>query len=79
LQEIAGNRYLAHLIDDARQVIKLTRRDSLRLDGRLKQSLAEHREILDALRCKDAARAGHTMRQHLLSGRLALARLATTN
>jgi DNA-binding GntR family transcriptional regulator len=79
LREIAGNRYLAHLIDDARQVIKLTRRDSLRLDGRLKQSLAEHREILDALRCKDAARAGHTMRQHLLSGRLALARLATTN
>ncbi len=39
LQEIAGNRYLAQLIDDARKVIKLTRRDSLRLDGRLKQSL----------------------------------------
>ncbi len=54
LQEIAGNRYLTQLIDDARKVIKLTRRDSLRLEGRLKQSLAEHRQILDALRLKQS-------------------------
>jgi hypothetical protein len=52
LQEIAGNRYLAQLINDARKVIKLTRRDSLRLEGRLKQSLAEHRDILEALRAR---------------------------
>jgi DNA-binding GntR family transcriptional regulator len=77
LQDIAGNRYLAQLIDDARKVIKLTRRDSLRLEGRLKQSLAEHREILDALRLKDAALAGRRMHDHLLSGRAALAKLAT--
>ena len=79
LQEIAGNRYLTQLIDDARKVIKLTRRDSLRLDGRLKQSLAEHRQILDALRLKDAELAGRRMHDHLLSGRAALARLATAN
>jgi DNA-binding GntR family transcriptional regulator len=78
LQEIAGNRYLAQLIDDARKVIKLTRRDSLRLEGRLKQSLAEHREILEALHQKDALLAGQRMHEHLLSGRAALARLATT-
>jgi DNA-binding GntR family transcriptional regulator len=76
LQEIAGNRYLAQLIDDARKVIKLTRRDSLRLEGRLKQSLTEHRGILDALRRKDSALAGQRMHDHLLSGRAALARLA---
>ncbi len=52
LQEIAGNSYLAQLIDDARKVIKLTRRDSLRLEGRLKQSLTEHRAILEALRAR---------------------------
>jgi len=75
LQEIAGNRYLAQLIDDSRKVIKLTRRDSLRLDGRLRQSLAEHRAILDALRTGDAALAGQRMHDHLLSGREALARL----
>ncbi|MCF8200099.1 MAG: GntR family transcriptional regulator [Sulfuritalea sp.] len=79
LQEIAGNSYLAQLIDDARKVIKLTRRDSLRLDGRLKQSLAEHREILEALRAKDPALAGKRMHDHLLSGRAALARLAISN
>ena len=78
MQEIAGNRYLAQLIDDARKVIKLTRRDSLRLEGRLKQSLAEHREILEALRLKDPARARQRMHDHLLSGRAALAKLATS-
>jgi DNA-binding GntR family transcriptional regulator len=77
LQEIAGNRYLAQLIDDARKVIKLTRRDSLRLEGRLKQSLAEHRDILEALRLKDDVLAGQRMHDHLLSGRAALSRLAT--
>jgi DNA-binding GntR family transcriptional regulator len=79
LQDIAGNRYLAQLIDDARKVIKLTRRDSLRLEGRLKQSLAEHREILEALRDKDADRARQHMHDHLISGRTALARLAGSN
>jgi DNA-binding GntR family transcriptional regulator len=78
LQEIAGNRYLAQLIDDARKLIKLTRRDSLRLEGRLKQSLQEHREILEALRAKDAALARQCMHDHLLSGRAALARLANS-
>ena len=79
LQDIAGNRYLAQLIDDARKVIKLTRRDSLRLEGRLKQSLAEHREILEALRDKDADRARQSMHDHLISGRTALAKLAGSN
>ena len=79
LQDIAGNRYLAQLIDDARKVIKLTRRDSLRLEGRLKQSLAEHRDILDALHRKDPAEAQRRMHDHLISGRTALARLAGSN
>ena len=79
LQDIAGNRYLAQLIDDARKVIKLTRRDSLRLEGRLKQSLAEHCDILDALRRKDPAQAQRSMHDHLISGRTALARLAESN
>jgi DNA-binding GntR family transcriptional regulator len=79
LQEIAGNRYLAQLINDARKVIKLTRRDSLRLEGRLKQSLTEHRGILEALRLKNSTLAGQCMHDHLLSGRAALARLATSS
>lgn len=75
LQEIAGNRYLGQLIDDARKVIKLTRRDSLRLAGRIVQSLAEHRAILDAMAAGDAALAAQRMHDHLLSGRQAVAKL----
>lgn len=78
LQEIAGNRYLAQLLDDARQVIKLTRRDSLRLEGRIAQSLSEHREILAALRARDPDLAARRMHDHLLSGRAAISQLATT-
>ncbi|MBI5862137.1 MAG: GntR family transcriptional regulator [Rhodocyclales bacterium] len=76
LQQIAGNRYLTQLLDDTRQVIKLTRRDSLRLEGRVAQSLLEHRAILAALLARDANLAGRRMHDHLLSGRAALAKLA---
>jgi DNA-binding GntR family transcriptional regulator len=75
LQEMAGNRWLSQLIDETRKFIKLTRRDSLRLDGRLKQSLAEHRAILAAIKNGDAAAAALQMHNHILSGRAALAKL----
>lgn len=77
LQEIAGNRWLKQMIDDARKVIKLTRRDSLNLEGRLRQSLAEHRQILKAIEARDPDAAGRSMHDHLLSGRAALAKLLT--
>lgn len=79
LQDIAGNRWLRQMIDDARKVIKLTRRDSLNLEGRLRQSLAEHRTILKAIEARDAEAAGRAMHDHLLSGRAALAKLLTKN
>jgi len=79
VQRIAGNRFLAQMIDDARKVLKLTRRDSLRLDGRLRQSLAEHRAILAALQQRDADTAARLMHDHLLSGRHALSRLRERN
>lgn len=75
LQNLAGNRWLRQLIDETRQFIKLTRRDSLNLEGRLKQSLVEHRAILAAIRQGDAEEAGRRMHAHLLSGRAALAKL----
>ncbi|MCX7176279.1 MAG: GntR family transcriptional regulator [Proteobacteria bacterium] len=75
LQLLAGNRWLSQLIDDTRKMLKLTRRDSLRVEGRLKQSLAEHRSILKAIRRRDANEAARQMHDHLLSGRAALAKL----
>jgi DNA-binding GntR family transcriptional regulator len=78
LQDLAGNHWLTHLIDETRKFIKLTRRDSLNLEGRLRQSLAEHRAILAAVQQRDAREAGRLMHDHLLSGRAALTRLATS-
>jgi len=75
VRQLAGNRWLSQLIDDTRKMLKLTRRDSLRLEGRLKQSLSEHRAILKAIQNHDANAAGRLMQAHLLSGRAALAKL----
>ena len=76
IQEFADNRWLLQVIEDLRKVIKLSRHHSLFSEGRLAQSLAEHRDILQALLARDAARAETLMRAHILSGRAALARIA---
>ena len=76
LHELADNRWLLHVIEDLRKVIKLSRHHSLFSEGRLEQSLAEHRDIMAALLAGDGARAEAVMRTHILSGRSALARIA---
>lgn len=76
LQEITGNRWLQHCIDDLRKVVKLSRHHSLFSEGRLEQSLGEHRLILDAFIERDAALAEQRMREHIHGGRSALARIA---
>jgi DNA-binding GntR family transcriptional regulator len=73
LQELAGNRWLNQAIEDLRKVLKLVRRHSLRVEGRMTESLNEHREVMAALRNRDAAAAERAMHAHLLSGRAALA------
>lgn len=75
LQELAGNRWLRQLIDETRKFIKLTRRDSLNREGRLRQSLAEHRAILAAIARRRPDEAARLMHDHIQSGRAALARL----
>ncbi|WP_230969826.1 GntR family transcriptional regulator [Nitrogeniibacter aestuarii] len=76
VQSVADNHWLQHVIEDLRKVIKLSRHHSLFSDGRLEQSLAEHRDILKAMLARDAAGAETAMRTHIHSGRKALARIA---
>lgn len=76
LQEISDNRWLLHVIEDLRKVIKLSRHHSLFSEGRLEQSLSEHRAILAALQDRDPGAAELRMREHIRSGRAALARIA---
>jgi DNA-binding GntR family transcriptional regulator len=75
VQELADNRWLLQVIQDLRKVLKLTRLHSLSLEGRLQQSLDEHRAIIAGLKARDAARAEKAMHDHLQSGREALARI----
>ena len=74
IQEMSGNRRLLQVIQDLRKVLKLTRLLSLSIDGRLEQSLIEHRVILDAIKAGDAVAAQTAMHDHILSVRRALVR-----
>lgn len=76
LQVLADNRWLLQVIDDMRKVIKLSRHHSLFSEGRLEQSLAEHRKILAAVLAGTPELAEAEMRTHILSGRAALDRIA---
>lgn len=78
IKELSDNRWLAHLIDDSRKFLRLTRRDSLRLAGRIQASLNEHRSILSALENRDDLLANRRMSDHILAGRVAISRLFTS-
>lgn len=75
IQELANNRWLLLMIQDLRKVLKLSRLHSLSLEGRLQQSLDEHRAIMAAFEAGDVDAAGKAMHDHLLAGRDAIARI----
>lgn len=79
IQELANNRWLLSVIQDLRKVLKLSRLHSLSLEGRLQQSLEEHRAIMSAFEANDAEKAEKHMQDHLLSSRQALARQYDSN
>ena len=75
LQTVAGNRWLQHVIGDLRKLLRLSRHHSLRLEGRLAASLAEHRALMDALHRRDGDGAERVMKAHLLAQLTALQQL----
>lgn len=75
IQELTNNRWLLSVIQDLRKVLKLSRLHSLSLEGRLQQSLEEHRTIMAAFEAGDAEKAEKSMHDHLLYGREALAKM----
>ena len=66
--EIDGNRWRMQIITDLRRVMKLNRHHSLFKQGRLQESLEEHRAMLDALLARDAALAAQRVRCHFDNG-----------
>ncbi len=68
LLEMAGNRWALQTVLDLRKVMKLNRHHSLFKQGRLADSLAEHRALMQAIAAADGAAAGALMRAHFSSG-----------
>jgi len=68
LLRIAGNRWAQQFVIDLRKVMKLNRQLSLFKQGRLEDSLAEHREVMAAITARDAEAARQRMRAHLDNG-----------
>jgi DNA-binding GntR family transcriptional regulator len=69
LLEIADNRWRNQLVADLRKVMKLNRHHSLFKQGRLEASLKEHRQIMAALKARNAERARLLMQQHFANGK----------
>lgn len=78
LQQVAGNRWLQHVIGDLRKLLRLSRHRSLKLAGRLRDSLGEHRALMTALHARQPETAERVMKQHLLEQLAALRRIAGT-
>ena len=72
IQKLCGNRWLLHIIEDVHKVLELTRLHSLTIDGRLQQSLIEHRAIMAAIKAGNPKLAETAMHEHLTAGRKAL-------
>lgn len=69
LLQIDNNRWRLQMVNDLRRVMKLNRHHSLFKQGRLEASLAEHQQIMAALKARDAARVRRLMQQHINHGR----------
>jgi DNA-binding GntR family transcriptional regulator len=68
LLDFAGNRWRTQIVTDLRKVMKLNRHHSLFKQGRLADSLAEHRALMAAIEARDAVKAAKLMRAHFASG-----------
>jgi DNA-binding GntR family transcriptional regulator len=68
LLEIAGNRWRDQMVADLRKVMKLNRHNSLLKSGRVRESMLEHRAIMDALARRDAKVAVKKMQEHFSNG-----------
>ena len=68
LLRIAGNRWAEQMVTDLRKVMKLNRHHSLFKQGRIADSLAEHRALLQAIAARDGNAAQRLMRSHFANG-----------
>ena len=68
LLDMANNRWRSQMVADLRKVMKLNRHNSLFKQGRIEDSLSEHRAILDAMLARDAEGTRRAMQAHFAQG-----------
>ena len=68
LLDVAGNRWRRQIVADLRKIMKINRHHSLFRQGRLEDSLVEHRAMMTALLARDARRAARLMKEHFEHG-----------
>ena len=68
LLEMADNRWRSQMVADLRKVMKLNRHNSLFKQGRIEDSLSEHRAILAAMVTRDAKATVKAMKAHFAQG-----------
>ena len=68
LLRIARNRWAEQMVIDLRKVMKLNRHHSLFKQGRIAESLDEHRALMRAIEARDAEGAARLMRTHFDNG-----------
>ena len=61
----SGNRLLCKVLSDLHKNIKAYRKTSLQVKGRVEKSVAEHREILEAILAKDSEEADRLTSLHI--------------
>jgi DNA-binding GntR family transcriptional regulator len=75
VQALADNRWLDRVTGDLRRFMRMMRGRQLRLPGRIAESIAEHRALMQAFEQGDAALAERTMHDHLMAQLVALKEL----
>ncbi len=73
IQLLAGNRWRMQIVNDLRKVMKLNRHHSLFKQGRIDESLAEHRALMATIERRDPEAARRLMHAHFENGLAAAA------
>ena len=66
LYEASNSRILEHVLTDFHKYVQLARTMSIEAPERAEKSIEEHREILEAIKAKDAAKAEQLANEHIL-------------
>lgn len=67
LYEASNSRILEHVLSDFHKYVQMARRLSVKKKERAEKSIAEHREILEAIKTKDAEHAERLANQHIMN------------